>query len=503
MTKGRALGMKSLWQRGLLSAILLTILGFFIASIDCFPESIEHKSGTDQHPVTPGVTPALKDRVFLVMKAEKVQAYIHEIVPLTIQLFSHGVTLKDIQYPQLSHEDFSIQEFENPVQGTETINGILFEILEFKTNIFGEKTGDFRLGPAQLQCTLLIGKEGGISPPSGGRTAVDTYFGSSENYLLNLESEKIPLEVIPLPGKGKPVDFRGAVGLFNFSMEVHPREVKVGDPITLKMKIEGNGNFNTVTPPVIEKGTVFKTYEPQVKQQEGLKIYEQILIPQSETVKEIPRIRFSFFDPEKERYRTLHKGPLPIIVKKPDKEEGPKIGEASGSIGRNLIYIKESPSRLRKKGDLLHKNRTFLIFQLLPLLLFISLLIINKKRERLRTDLRYARRLEARKRAKRGIQKVEKILKKGKPVEFYDSLFKTIQEYLGNRFCLPSPGITGEVVDDVLKSKGLDEDILKKLSDIFVECDQARYAASLFGRTEMENIFYQMKEVINYLEGQQ
>ena len=503
MMKGRIPKIKSLWQRGIPLVISLTLMGSFTTPIHSFSEGIEQKPPGAQHPVTPDAVPAtLKDRIFLVMKTDKVKAYIHEIVPVTIQLFSRGVTLRDIQYPQFSHEDFSIQGFDHPVEKRETMNGVVFETIEFKTKIFGKKGGDFKLGPSRVQCTLMMSKQERGNQPSGDRTTVDTYFGTSENYPLNIESTVIPIKVVPLPGRGKPADFSGAVGNFNFTLEVHPKEVKLGEPMTLKMVIEGRGNFNTVISPRIEKRNSFKIYDPQKKQEEGLIIYEQVLIPQSETVREIPRMHFSFFDPEQGRYHTIQRGPFPIKVIKPDQEQGQMMSRAPEPILRDFITIKGSPGRLRKKGDLLYKNETFLMLQLLPLFLFLSLMLINKKKEKLRTDLRYARRQEAKRKAKKGIQEAERFLKKGKPIEFYDSLFKTLQEYLGNRFYLPVKSMTGEVVDERLRPKGIDGEVLKKLGDVFIECDRVRYAASIAGKREMEEALTRIKEVIPYLENQ-
>ncbi len=483
-------------HRGLLTGLLCIIMMVLAFPAPSFPENIRPPSRSDATPHP------LREKVFLAMEAERTNVHLHEIVPVTIRLFSRGMNLKDIQYPRLSHESFSVQEFEHPVEKRETINGIVYETVEFKTNLFAKKTGDFRLGPARLRCAVWIGKGERDRPPPGDHDAVDSYFGASENVSLDLESEQILFKVSPFPQEGKPAGFEGAVGNFSFTAEVHPKEVRLGEPIALRMRIQGKGNFHTVTSPRIEKGMDFKTYEPQTSEQAGLKIYEQVLIPRSDAVKEVPPIRFIFYDPERAEYRTLYEGPFPIKVTRPDGEKERKIGSVPGPIGRDLITIKESPGRLRKKGDFLYKNKTFLLFQLLPLLLFVSLLFFNRQRERLRTDVKYAMRLEARKGAKRGMKELERVLEKENPIDFYNSLFKILQGYLGNRFCLSSGSITGAVAEEALKPKGIDGEVLKKLGEIFNACDQVRYAASTFGKKEMEETFNRTKEVIRYLENQ-
>ncbi len=53
----------------------------------------------------------------------------------------------------------------------------------------------------------------------------------------------------------------------------------------------------TVSPPVLESMEGFKVYEPQVRQEGNTKIFEQILMPETEKITAIPEVSFSFFDP--------------------------------------------------------------------------------------------------------------------------------------------------------------------------------------------------------------
>jgi hypothetical protein len=499
----KILKIRSLRQKRYLSIVLLTLIGIFLSPIHSFPENIERKSPDFQPLITPDRIPSrFKDRIFLVMKADKSLAYLHEPVTITIQLFSREVTLRDIQYPQLSHEYFSIREFDPPAEKREFKDGVSFEVIEFKTTLFGKKVGDFKLGPSRLRCKLLVAKQIEESTAPGERSAVDAYFGASEQYPLYLESLEIPFKIIPLPEKGKPSDFQGAVGSFDFFMEIHPRETRVGEPITLKMVIQGRGNFNTVTPPGIEAGTFFKGYEPQANIERDRIIYDQVFVPQSEAAGEIPMVQFTFFDPEKGKYQTLRRGPLPIKILKPDSEESRKMSGQPEPIGRDLLAIKGSPGRLRKKGDFLYHNPTFLLLQLWPLLVFSAWILIHKRRNRLKTDLRYARRQKAKGIAKEGIRKAEKALKKNVAIQFYDTLFKTLQDYVGNRFHLPSKSMTGEGLDEILELKDINGDTIKRLQDLFVECNRVRYAPSRIKKEDMELALIRLKEVISDLENQ-
>ena len=451
----------------------------------------------------------IQENAYLEIKASKEQIYLTENIPVTIKLYFRGYSLRDIQYPQLTHRDLSIQEFEPPVRKKETLKGMEFETLEFKTTLFGKKPGKFKLGPARLQCTLLVQEGEGKGPDSRGSRA-DRYFGTPETRPLDLLSNEISLAVLSLPEKGKPAGFGGAVGNFRLRVEVHPKEVKVGEPITLKVMVEGEGNFNTLGPPEIEAGAGFKTHEPRGEQRQGIRIYEQVLIPVSDTLTEIPAIRFSFFDPEKRSYRTVRKGPIPIKVKQGEGREelksvknlGPTvISRGKESMERDIVSVKKSYGTLKKRGKLLYQDRLYRFSHLLPLFLLLALWVWNRRKERIRTDLRYARLLRAGKLAQKGLRKTERNLREGKAAEFYDSVFKTLQGYLGNRFDLPAWSLTANEMDHLPDAELTDERILEKIRDIFSRCDRARYAPYEFSKPETEETFQRMKEIINHLEG--
>jgi hypothetical protein len=457
---------------------------------------------------------SLKDRLFLEMKAGKSRVYLNEIIPLTIKLYISNLGVRDIQYPEINFEGFSADKFDKPRQYQETKNGIIYDVVEFRTNIFGTKPGKFTLGPAKIQANLIIknqmSRRRSLFDDFFGRDPFfDDFFGRYELEPIELSSEKIPLTVLPLPEKDRPDDFAGAIGNFNLNIEVSPKQVKTGDPVTLKMIITGEGNFNTVTSPKLAQQKNFKVYEPQVRQEGNKKIFEQILIPTTDSIKEIPPVTFSFFNTSSGKYQTISKGPVPIIVTKPEKKEEITIMEApqiakrpliKEKFGRDIIYIKESPGNLKRKGDYLYKNIFFLLAQIIPLLLLLSAWLIHKRREKLSSDIGYARRLSAPKKAKKGIHKAEKFLNDQNTAEFYDSIFKTLKEYIGDRFHLPSGGITADIVDDTLRTRGINENILTRIKDIFMDCDMARYAPAEFDTTKMKKTLQDLKEVINYLE---
>jgi hypothetical protein len=276
------------------------------------------------------------------------------------------------------------------------------------------------------------------------------------------------------------------------------------------MTVRGNGNFETVTAPEIEKTDDFKVYEPTViEQKRAEKVFEQIIIPKTSSAESIPKITFSFFNPKREIYQVINRGLIPIEVERSEGERELKIVEfpegvpttyRKEELGRDIIYIKETPGEFKIRGVYLYKSRAFALAHLFPLILLISLFAAHKRSERLKTDVRYARLTSAPRKAREGMNKAHKSLRANKPKAFCDAVFKTLQEYLGDKYGIATGGITMNVVEEVMRPKGVDEGILEKLKAVFTSCDMARYAPSEFTKKDMEETYRDLRHIIDHLE---
>ncbi len=450
----------------------------------------------------------LRDRIFITMETEKQEAYLNEILPLTIKLYINGLRVRDIEYPVFEHSGFSVHDFEQPRQYKENKDNIVFDVVEFKTRFFGTRAGILRIGPAKIKCNIITKKQGRRPSAFDGFFGRDSLFGY-ETTLMEVTSEAIQIDVSGFPKKYRPKDFKGAVGRFGLNISASPVELVAGDPVTLKITVIGNGNFDTVTAPILEDYESFKIYAPQVTQDDKKKVFEQVVIPKDASLKKTPDVLFSFFDPHEKKFRTIRKSGPGLTIHEPKEKEQIRILESSQAtekpllkedIGRDIIYIKETPGRIRAKGGYLFKTPLFLSIQVLPALLLLSVWLIQRKRERLSTDIGYARRLKAPRKARKGLDEASRHLKNNNAEAFYGSVFRTLREYIGDRFHLASGGITIEIVDTSLKKLGLPVEVLTDIKDIFRECDIARYALSGLGSSEMQTTLKRLKEVIHNLE---
>ncbi len=461
----------------------------------------------------------LGDRVYVTLEADKLAGYVNELIPITVRLYVNRMNVSDIQLPTFDQEEFSKVAFKEPKQYRRSIGGVLYDILEFKTNIFGTKPGDYKLGPAKIKCNVMVRKNLPMGPSArddffgdefGRNPFYDDFFTRYERHPVELKSQEIKLVVQPLPTEGMPKDFSGAIGDYQFIVDASPKKVKVGDPITLNMSINGKGNFNTVIIPRIDAADGFKVYEPQIKTGENTKEFKQVLIPETENVKQIPPLTFSYFNPYKKEYRAITQGPIEITVEK-GKEEAPArvIGPMQtetrplpekDELTRDIIYIKESPGPWLTKGGRIYKSKAIAICFILPFLFLNVLTVLQNRRNHMRRASAYAGRIRAFKIHKKAIRQLRRLSRGGDRNIFYESLFKAMQDYLGNRLNMPPAGITYAVIESALAGSNPDPDIMRKLSNLFEYCDRAKFAKTMAIELKVEDDIKELKEVMDYFE---
>ncbi len=451
---------------------------------------------------------SLQDKIMLIMGTPKREVYLHEQIPLSIKLLFTDVTVNDIQYPSLDLTGFIKQDFAPPAQTQEVINGRNFNVVDFKTFISPTRTGVLVLGPAKLQANLLYRSEG-----QGARSLFDSdvfgnFFTTYEKRILTANSQSFALNVLPLPEEGRPQDFSGAVGKFDFNAAISPSQVNVGDPITLRMTITGDGNLKAVTAPALNDPE-FKTYDPQVKDEGGTKTIEQVIIPTSTAIKEVPAFNFSYFDTQEKQYKTITRGPFPVTVNAPKPgDEFKAVGFESSTptvktneeVGRDIVFIKERLGSVRPQGYHIYQTIGFWLSIVIYWIIWSAILVLYILRRRIKTDERFARKFKAPRQARLGLEQAQEFMNKGNTKEFYTVVVKTLKDYLGNQLHIPSGGMTLSTVERTLGAKNIDEKVIQSIKTIFEAADMVRFASAQLDEGNMDKTFESVKSIIDHLE---
>jgi BatD DUF11 like domain len=197
--------------------------------------------------------------------------------------------------------------------------------------------------------------------------------------------------------------------------DAKPKSVQVGDPITVTTTVSGRGNFDRVNAPVIEDERGWHKYPPSSKFKEddevgisGTKTFEMVLSP-NEKKQTLPLLTFSYFDPVKEQYVTLHSEPIPISVQggaavaqnpatTQPAAQTPATGTARSPVQaaakpQDILYQLTDLPKKAASFTPVYTRSVFWAAQLVPLLALIG--FAGWKIRRARIDNREAQRIAA------------------------------------------------------------------------------------------------------------
>jgi tetratricopeptide (TPR) repeat protein len=402
--------------------------------------------------------------------------YLGQVMPLEVQCYYlDNVDPRSIQLPQINSDNFIIGNFpNNPAQSRSRQGNAVYHWLNFRVPATATRTGNQHLGPATWSMSELYGPQ--------------DFFGRfMHSRPLSVTSDTPEIRVLPVPTNGAPPSFHGAVGDFSLAQfEAGPASVGVGDPITLKIRLTGNGSWDTVALPANEQEwREFKTYPPTSKldcndplQIQGSKYFEQVITPLNAEIKELPAFAFSYFNPVTGAFHTLNHPAIPLAVHATAATPQPTIIASASTPpeaqqqNQDIVHIKPLAGLVATPAPPLVLQPMFLALQVLPPLVWISALLWRRQKEKLANNPRLRRRRDVALLVRQGLAELPAHAAANDTEKFHSTILRLLQEQLGERLDLPAPAITEAVLDEV---KGLDASNLTLLRELFRACDQYRY----------------------------
>jgi hypothetical protein len=243
---------------------------------------------------------AISQMLFSRISASRSAPYVHEPFDLQLKVYVKDGVRTDGSFglrgglPE-SGLDGDL-DWEVVDQGREEVNGQIYQVYTLQTTVKTLTAGTFVFQP-RVQLNLVIPHQRrrsyGFDDPFFG-----DFFGRQETRPVVLDCNKLEIPVQPIPMAGRPESFTGGVGVFNFEVKASPQKVKAGEPVTIQMKITGEGNLSQITPPKMPSNPDLKCYDARILKTPNPDelVFEQVVIPKSERVKQIPPIAFSYFN---------------------------------------------------------------------------------------------------------------------------------------------------------------------------------------------------------------
>ena len=342
------------------------------------------------------------------------------------------------------------------------------------------------------------------------RDPFDFFGPQPQQYPLKLDS--ITFNVSPLPQDQVPPTFTGAVGKFSLTFSAGPTNVTVGDPITARIQITGDGAIETLTLPEQPAWKEFKSYPPTWKTDlnalgvQGTKSFEQVILPQNTNITEVPAVVFTFFDPDRKSYVTLKQPGIPISVQPAGAITAPSIAAPTRSqlenpAVRDIVPIKQRIGVVTQASPPLIQRPWFLALQSVPLLAFVFGLTWRRRADSLVHNPRRLRQQQVARVVRKGLADLKQAAAQNDSDAFFAALFHLLQEQLGERLDMPASAITEAVIEERLQPKQVSESTLEQLRELFQACNAARYAPIQSSQElaafvpSVENVLHQVRQL--------
>lgn len=442
------------------------------------------------------------DVVFAKITSNREKTYVQEPFELTLSVYSlpglqiHGVeNLRGLPDTGLSTE--TEWKGDNPTR--EYLDGTLYEVRRFKASMRAIGSGSFEFAPTVTVRVVAPQQQQRRRDPFGF-----SLFNSVQTTPVELRTEAVTVNVLPLPTIGKPDGFSGAVGRFQFHVEADPVEVAPGDPITLKMTILGEGNYDRIQPPALPVDAPFRLFGDAVRQQgnNGVR-FEQAISPRDASVTEIPTIEFSYFDSEDETYRTVSSRPIPITVTASSNSTAQLFVAKDSIVAAPADTPFASESDLQRITKWLKKQwdtiRPWLWTIPAALGLGLILFALQKLHHSRRKDTARVRRQEAPKAARKALKSADAAIRKNDTAAFYEAMGDALASYFGNRLNLSPGDVTPAVVLNALTQANFETEQTKQL---FNQVEAARYGLSVSEHTpdEMKMLKSNLERLLRSIE---
>ena len=455
---------------------------------------------------------------FVEMLLPKQSAYVGEMIPVQIRL---GLNMRAPVESlgdgvQIQGQGFTTQKMTEPRQTVETVNGRSYQVFIFKTAISPVRAGKLEIGPARINPTVRVASARRPQVPRGFDDPIfdqffnDPAFAPSMPQEVELKSSSTVVDVKPLPPNAPP-GFGGAVGSFTLKTDANPKKVQVGDPITVVSTINGRGNFDRVTGPVLQDDKGWHTYPPNDKFKQdddvgisGTKTSELVLTPTERKTK-LPALTFSFFDPVKETYVTLKSDEIPLQI---EGNALPAATAAAASASATPPTAAPTPQP-QKEEDILYQmterpavvesftpmyeRRSFWTAQLIPLAALAG--FVAFKLLRTRASNRDAQRMG---RLQREAAELERKLKHdgANPQEYVAAASRTVQLKTALARNVDPNSVDAQSAAEAFR---LDEEHRAQLEQLFRESDELRYSGGGNGETLSSAKRREILELVEHL----
>ena len=438
----------------------------------------------------PNVVQTTADQaIHLVAEVSKSNPYINEPLTIVYKLYC-GPNIRVTNWQELDkpkYNDFWSQDIEVPLKVAEgEFNGkpYLYVVLK-KVVLYPQKSGKLTVEPLSLDVNVQIPTH---------RNAFGQYRFVDDNIKVSAGAKTITVK--SLPEAGRPEDFSGAVGKFDFSAKATKTNIKHGESFDLAVTVNGTGNLKLFDLPKPVVPAALEMYDPVRKDNvktptsgmHGRITETYTIVPGSKGNYTIEPLSFSYFDPSTGKYRTITSDQILVRV---IEGEGIITPAETGGVQKQAIAATEQFQFIKLKTDLQPMSRPdffgstlFYSLLVLPFLAIPALILIRRRKEAVDKDVSGNRTRTSNLLAKKYLSEAKKRVDTKEL--FYIALEKALHNFLRAKLAIETSEMNKEKIREILLSRNADPTTVDDFLKLVENCEFARYAPSSSGAIEQD-----------------
>jgi hypothetical protein len=425
------------------------------------------------------------DSIYLIADISKTNPYINEPITVVYKLYfdlnigiRNSRELDKPKYNDFWSQNIDIKQFvaeEGMFKGKRCAVVVLKKIV-----LYPQKSGKLVIEPLSLDLDLEL--------PTNRRDMFGRVVVTNGNKRVSAGAKTIAVRA--LPEAGKPADFSGAVGKFDFRVTPSKTNLKSGESLDLVVSVTGKGNMKLFNLPKPVVPNSLEMYDPVHSEKVSTSLSgmsgkisdSYTIIPQFKGNYPIKPMQFSYFDLGSGTYKTISSTEIMINVL-----DGPTINDQVATTpqgtSKNIVSSNEQFKYIKLKSNLISLNNndflgSNLFYSLLffPFLMLPLIVLFKKKKEAIDGDV-FGNRIKMNNRlAKKYLSEAKKQINNKEP--FYVALEKAMHNFLKAKLHIETSDMTKSNIEKLLLSKNAGAQTVIDFITLTENCELARFAQS-------------------------
>jgi len=411
-------------------------------------------------------------KFFLEAEVDNDTPYRGEQVTLTYTLYTQvDITSFDEEMP--TYKGFWTEEIFSPknlslreVQK----NGVrYYAATTKKIALFPTKSGDLQIDPM----TAIVG----IQEKKQRWNDFSLFGPPSKKNMISTNTLMLDVQSLPDNSDGK---VSAVVGDWDIRSSISSTNVKQDEAVTFKVIVSGTGNIQAVDITNIAFPNELEVFEPEIQASDnplrdkigGNKQFEWVLIPRFSGNIYLPRVEFTYFDPQTAKWNTQSTLKYHLNVAPNEKTSVSTLGlskEEVALMSEDIRFLDESKPKWRDRNRGLLSG-TALTFLVISGIVFVFPNALRSTQDRLDQS-------SGNRKARRALKSALNILKSSaeSPEEIYANIYKAIVTFMNHKRGSRKVEYSSTEFMYILKDRNLDR-LCPTLDKILNRGDAVRFA---------------------------